>query len=492
MNNLIVLPIVLPLLGAFLLPILMRLSIGFAVWVGPAILAYGGWLLADQRFNGLAAPFSLAIGGFAPPLGINLYVDGLALIFAFAAQLLGLLFWPFKLDQESGRRQSLMLLLVAASTGLALSGDLFNLYVFYELVAVATFGLIAVSATGAAYAATLRYLVLSGIGSVLTLVGIALIYGQTGTLNLAHLAQLAPHQLDNPLGLSAFLAILIGVGVKAELFPVNTWVPEVYATASNRLSAFLAALVSKLALLIILRLVVLLFPQPEALQVMLALGILGVLSGELAAWRAKDMRRMLAFSSIGQLGMIFIALAIPQGGGLLAVLALALHHLVIKSGLFMLADGWDGAFDRLRGAAKAAPLGAGLFVLFSLSLIGFPPLPGFWAKFTLITELAAQSSPLYLIGLTIFLLGTVIEASYLFRLAALLYEKEPTESAQKEKMPRPAGLALITASLFGLGLVAATLFVSPLGDLLSQVSDQAGNASLYIDSVMSGQSGVTQ
>jgi formate hydrogenlyase subunit 3/multisubunit Na+/H+ antiporter MnhD subunit len=219
--------------------------------------------------------------------------------------------------------------------------------------------------------------------------------------------------------------------------------------------------------------------------VMLALGILGVVNGELAAWRAKDMRRMLAFSSIGQLGMIFIALAIPEGAGLLAVLALAFHHLIIKSGLFMLADGWGGALERLRGAAKSSPLAAGLFVLFALSLIGFPPLPGFWAKFTLITELAAQTSVLYLIGLTVFLLATVIEASYLFRLAAMLYEKAPDEQRQT-KTPRPAGLSLITASLFGIGLLAATLFVSPVGDLLTRVSLQTGNSALYIDTVLGG------
>ncbi|MCU7811474.1 MAG: NADH-quinone oxidoreductase subunit J, partial [Candidatus Thiodiazotropha sp. (ex Notomyrtea botanica)] len=309
MSDLIILPLVLPLFGAFLLPIVMRTSISIGAWIGPAILAYGCWILGDQWMSGTALPFSLAIGGFAPPMGINLYIDSLALLFAFAVQLLGLLFWPFKIDQETARRQALMLLLVAASTGLALSGDLFNLYVFYELVAVATFGLIAASGSSAAYASTIRYLILSGIGSVLTLLGIALIYSQTGTLNLAHLAQLAPEQLNNKLGLTAFLTILIGVGVKAELFPVNTWVPEVYATAASRISAFLAGLVSKLALLIILRLLVLIFHQPEAIQVLLVLGILGVISGELAAWRAKDMRRMLAFSSIGQLGMIFIALA---------------------------------------------------------------------------------------------------------------------------------------------------------------------------------------
>ncbi|MCG7864117.1 MAG: NADH-quinone oxidoreductase subunit J [Candidatus Thiodiazotropha endolucinida] len=485
MNAYLVLTIALPLLGAFLLPILMRSSIAIALWSGPAILIYGCWTIADIWLQGSTQPVSIAIGGFAPPLGINLYLDSLALLFAFAVQLLGLIFWPFTLDQDSARRQSLMLLLVAASTGLALSGDLFNLYVFYELAAVATFGLASASGSSAAYVATLRYLILSGIGSVLTLFGIALIYSKTGTLNLAHLAQLAPAQLNDELGLTAFLSILIGIGVKAELFPVNTWVPEIYATASTRLSAFLAGLLSKLALLIILRLLLLIFHQPEAAQVLLILGILGVVSGELAAWRAKELRRMLAFSSIGQLGVMFIAMALPDGAGVLAVLALAIHHLIIKSGLFMLAEDWGGAIQRLRGSAKMAPLGAALFVLFSLSLVGMPPLPGFWAKFTLITELAGQSEPLYLIGLAVFLLATVIEASYLFRVAAILYQDAPRETLDHE-IPKNEGLSLVTATLFGAGLIAAAVMIAPVGDSLNTIAVQVQDIDLYISTVNPG------
>ncbi|MEW8076933.1 MAG: proton-conducting transporter membrane subunit [Candidatus Thiodiazotropha endolucinida] len=485
MNAYLVLTIALPLLGAFLLPILMRSSIAIALWSGPAILIYGCWMIADIWLQGSTQPVSIAIGGFAPPLGINLYIDSLALLFAFAVQLLGLIFWPFTLDQDSARRQALMLLLVAASTGLALSGDLFNLYVFYELAAVATFGLASASGSSAAYVATLRYLILSGIGSVLTLFGIALIYSKTGTLNLAHLAQLAPAQLNDELGLTAFLSILIGIGVKAELFPVNTWVPEIYATASTRLSAFLAGLLSKLALLIILRLLLLIFHQPEATQVLLILGILGVVSGELAAWRAKELRRMLAFSSIGQLGVMFIAMALPDGAGVLAVLALAFHHLIIKSGLFMLAEDWGGAIQRLRGSAKMAPLGAALFVLFSLSLVGMPPLPGFWAKFTLITELAGQSEPLYLIGLAVFLLATVIEASYLFRVAAILYQDAPRKTLDHE-IPKNEGLSLVTATLFGAGLIAAAVMIAPVGDSLNTIAVQIQDIDLYISTVNPG------
>ncbi|WP_316368903.1 complex I subunit 5 family protein [Candidatus Thiodiazotropha sp. CDECU1] len=482
MIDYLVLTIALPLLGAFLLPILMRSSMAIGLWSGPAILIYGCWNIAEIWLHGSTGPFSIAIGGFAPPLGINLYVDSIALLFAFAVQLLGLIFWPFTIDQDSPRRQALMLLLVAASTGLALSGDLFNLYVFYELAAVATFGLATASGSSAAYVATIRYLILSGIGSVLTLFGIALIYSKTGTLNLAHLAQLAPEQLNDKMGLAAFLSILIGVGVKAELFPVNTWVPEIYATASTRLSAFLAGLLSKLALLIILRLLLLVFHQPEAAQVILILGILGVVSGELAAWRAKEMRRMLAFSSIGQLGVMFIAMSLPDGKGIVAVLALAIHHLIIKSGLFMLAEDWGGALKRLRGSAKLAPLGAALFVLFSLSLVGMPPLPGFWAKFTLITELAGQTEPLYLIGLAVFLLATVIEASYLFRVAAILYQSAPPETLEEE-IPKSQGLSLATATLFGVGLITAAVLIAPVGDGLTAMAAQLQNVDLYISTV---------
>ncbi|MEW8252641.1 MAG: NADH-quinone oxidoreductase subunit J, partial [Candidatus Thiodiazotropha sp.] len=108
MSTNLVLTIALPLLGAFLLPVLMRSSVAIALWSGPAILVYGCWTVAELWLSGFAQPLSIAIGGFAPPLGINLYVDSLALLFAFAVQLLGLVFWPFTLDQESARRQSLM------------------------------------------------------------------------------------------------------------------------------------------------------------------------------------------------------------------------------------------------------------------------------------------------------------------------------------------------------------------------------------------------
>ena len=356
MSN-VILPVVLPLLAAFLMQPLARLSAGVARLAGPLVLLAGLVLLLQLWFAPQSAPFTVALGGFAPPLGIVFHVDQLALLFAMAVPLFTLFFWDWSASggddtQGRARQDALMLLLAASATGLALSGDLFNIYVFYELMAVASFGLVSLRGTGPAQIATVRYLLLSAFGSVLALTGIAILYAQTGTLNLAQLGQLAPTTLQGPAGLAAFALMLVGFGVKAELFPVNTWVPEVYATAPARIAGLLAGLISKLAVLVVVRLLVVVYQDTGAAQLMLVLGTLTILFGEFAAWRAKDFPRMIGFSSIGQLGIVFIAFSIPGPWGLLAGLAVALHHLLIKSALFSLANRWSGSLERLAGGAK--------------------------------------------------------------------------------------------------------------------------------------------
>ncbi|MCG6942886.1 MAG: NADH-quinone oxidoreductase subunit J [Thiohalocapsa sp.] len=482
-QNHTVLPVVLPLLAAFLMQPLARVSAPVARLLGPATLAVSAYLLIRLWLAFGSTPYSLAIGGYAPPLGIVFYVDRLALLFATAVPVLALLFWSRgEGDADAARRDAVMLLLAAAATGLALSGDLFNIYVFYELTAVASFGLISLRATGAAYIATVRYLLLSAFGSVLALVGIAIVYLDTGTLNLAHLAVLAPENLAGPTGLAAFALLLIGFGIKAELFPLNTWVPEVYATAPARISALLAGLVSKLAVIVVVRLLVLAFDGTGAAQLMLALGALGFITGELAAWRARDLNRMLAYSSIGQLGLVFIGFSLSGTAGVLAGLALALHHLVIKSALFALATRWRGALERLTGAARSAPIAAALVVLFALSLIGVPPLPGFWAKLLVLLGLADLSTPLALGALALVLLGTAVEVNYLFRLVVRLYGRP--DDAAAPAPPRPKLLDLGIASVAGVLLLVTTIAVGPVSGWLRGIAEQAADRAVYIETVL--------
>lgn len=484
--NQLVLAVVLPLLAAFLMQPLAQVSGLLARWLGPLVLVASAWILAHLWLAFGEAPFVVAIGGFAPPLGIVFYADKLALTFALAVPVFTLLFWPGlgpALSQDEGdpgqaaRRDALVLLLAASCIGLALSGDLFNIYVFYELAAVGTFGLATLAGTVRAQVATVRYLLISAFGSVLALVGIAILYLLTGTLTLGHLAQVAPESLQGPLGLAAFALMLVGFGVKAELFPLNTWVPEVYATAPARVSALLAGVVSKLAVLVVVRLLVLIFHQPQAAELLLVLGVLGILTGELAAWRARDFPRLLAFSSIGQLGVIFVAFSMSEELGLVAGAAVAFHHLMVKPALFGLADAWHGSLQGLEGAARRSPLAAALFVLFALSLIGVPPLAGFWAKLLVLVGLAQGGAPLQLLALTVVLLATAVEAHYLFRVALRLYGRSVAPP------PPPARWDLGAAALLGAILIGVSLAVAPVGQALRGVAHQAGDLALYVDTV---------
>ena len=210
--NTAVLLVVLPLIAAFLLPVIDRVSQSAGRWTGPAVLLLTGMtgiLLWGELADGA---FAIQVGGFRPPLGITLYVDQLALLLAIAVTLGTLLLWPGE-GEDRLRQSTLALLLAGSGCGLALSGDLFNIYVFYELVAVVCYGLIAGRGTAAGYAATLRYVIISSFGAAVALAGIALVYQATGTLNLAQLAQLAPEKLNNLQGLAAFVLLLVGFGV---------------------------------------------------------------------------------------------------------------------------------------------------------------------------------------------------------------------------------------------------------------------------------------
>ena len=480
----VILMFAIPLLMAFLIPILKHAFGSATRFLGPMTLLGTGTLGLAVWPKFAEQPAAIAIGGFAPPLGITFYVDQLSLLFAIIVAFGMLLLWPHGEVEDRDRTDSITLVLAAAATGMALSGDLFNLYVFYELVAVASYGLIVSSGRAPAYAATFRYLIVSAFGAALALIGIALVYTLTGTLNLAHLAELAPALLDNPLGLTAFALFLLGFGVKAELFPVNTWVPEVYPAVPQRVAGLLAGLLSKLALIVIMRVLLLVFPFEGAHLLLLSLGIAGVLFGELSAWRARDLSRMLGFSSIGQLGVMFIAFSIPGEAGLLAGLAVALHHTLVKPALFLLAERWGGNLARLKGVAKDSPWAAGMFVLLALSLIGIPPLPGFWAKLLTIVALFEQAHPLYLFGAAVILIGAVIETSYLFRLISGFYTVGDDADQANQVRPEPHGtLDLLSAGALTAALVVGVILLAPLGQQLTNIAAQSADRSLYIQTV---------
>lgn len=474
-----ILLIVVPFLGAFFLPIIYQRYSQVGYWAAPIVLIISMVICIGLWYGvNSIGPQSVVMGGFDVPLGIVLYIDSLSIFFVLMLVVGTLVLWLGTWHRRI-KEEMLLLLMVGGGSGLVLSGDLFNIYVFFEIVAVASYGLSA-SRRGSpcGYAASLRFLLLGALGSAFILLGIAIVYALTGTLNLAHLTLLAPELLHGSAGLTAFALMLVGFAVKAELFPVNTWVAEVYAHAPVRISALLAGIISKLAMVVVLRLLLLVYAHEHAYMLLFAIGVAGLITGELAAYHAKDLRRTLAYSSIGQLSVIAIAFSIPGPLGILSGIALAIHHALVKAGLFMLTEHWKGTFESLRGAAQSSWLSVLLIVIFVLSLIGIPPFPGFWAKFLLLKAGFAVGG-WYVYAMILVLLSVVIEAAYFFRIIRIMYQP-PLEQAP----PAPSERELHPALVIMLFLLLVMIMIDPVSHSLENIATQAADVKAYVDNTL--------
>jgi proton-translocating NADH-quinone oxidoreductase chain N len=474
----LVLLVVVPLLAAFLFPLVYRVSSCLARYFAYLVILLN-IVMGVVLWQGIIdnGPQTEYLGGFLAPLGIVFYADLFSIVLVQLIAVMSLLLWP-RGQFDALREPVLALILLAGCSGLALSADLFNLFVFYELVAVVSYGMAASKGTAVSYAAALRFMIISATGSALALLGIALIYTQTGTLNLAQLSQLAPAELSGSVGMAAFTLILIGFGVKAELFPVNVWVPEVYATTTSRVSGLLSGMVSKLAILIVMRLLLLVFAETDAPLLLLVVALLTLISGELAAYHARDLRRVLAYSSIGQLGMVALGFSVATEAGILAGFAIILHHMLVKPALFLLSEKWSGPLPRLEGVARVSPVSAALFLLLILSLIGVPPLPGFWAKYLLIGALLDVEHSLYYLAAASVLLMTVIEVAYFLRIIRSMYMDTPAVVSAHDKRD------LVPTLLYSGSLLLATVFITPIGAGLTQAAKQTADVAAYVQHIM--------
>ncbi len=474
-----ILLVLLPLIAAFTLTPLRRCNPVIARVAGPAVVV-SQVMLAITLLLHIAqlGPEAVGFGGFSIPLGIAFHLDLVGMSLVALAGVTLLLLWPWTVESDSAE-PSLYLLLLAGASGIALSADLFNLYVFFEVVAVASYGLVAAPNSGIQLYASIRLLLFSAAGSALALLGIGLIYNLGGSLSLAHLGQVAAQDatlFSSVEGLSAFTLILIGLGVKAELFPANHWVPEVYGLSRPRVSGLLAGLVSKLALLILLRLLWQLYTGTGAEVILLVTGLVTLLLGELAAFRATRLREMLAFSSIGQLGLLAVAFSMGNEAGVAAGLLLALNHLLIKPALFLYAHNWRAPITALGGQAWSTPLASALFVLMVLSLMGIPPLPGFWGKYLLLK--GVLTAPTLGMGwvVALILFTTLVEMIYFMRLLTRLYAEKSVQPIPPLSRRHYAPVALL-----GAGLIALTLGMGHVSTHLEQGAAQLLDRSGYRD-----------
>ena len=368
-----------------------------AVWAAAAIALA---LLVRTLDQGSV---SYAMGGWAAPLGIAYEIDAanallLALVSLMAAILMPAARGGFDggaAPHNAGLIFALALLALAGMLGVIVTGDAFNLYVFLEIASLASYALVACGRDRAASAAAFNYLVQGTVGATFILVGIGLVYMATGTLNMADMAaRLAGQDHSTPVQ-AALAFIVVGAGIKLALFPLHAWLPGAYGAAPPLVSAFLGATATKVGVYILIRFVFGVFGADFSFQwmrigwVLVPLGLAGAIAGSLIAIGQSDLRRMLAWSSIAQLGYIAAAIGCGNREGLIAAIVHVVNHSLMKGALFLVAAAVIARLGRagiaeMAGLGRSMPITMACFTVAGLSMIGLPFTVGFVSKWYLV------------------------------------------------------------------------------------------------------------
>jgi multicomponent Na+:H+ antiporter subunit D len=418
------------------------------------------------------------VSGWPPPIGIEMVVDRLSALMAVVIGFVGLITVAGSLGQvrvELPGRETLyyscILLLTAGLMGMVVTGDLFNLFVHLEVASLAAYALVAAGGRGAPRAA-FAYLIIGSVGASLYLLGVGFLYAATGTLNMADAARLVA-AAEPRLVLVGTLLIVAGLGIKMALFPLHTWMPAAYQLAPAAAASFMAPLFTKISAYALIR--VLFWVHGEellrvnaALEILAWAGAAAVVVGGVLAFAQTDLRRMLVYSSIGQVGIVALGMGLANTASMTgAVLHIASDALMkgvlfLGAGVALLRFGVTRVeeLNRLRGRA---PWTAAAMCVASLSLIGVPPLSGFFGKWYVLTGTIQEGRWEFTAALV---LGSLATIGYVFRILERLYFAEAAEDPSiREGSPLTVGACVVLAIavvLLGLGNeTVVTLLVVP-------------------------------
>lgn len=483
-----VLPIALPLLAAALAMVgpgrRALMVVGSLAQLGAA-----AWLLIVVLQNGVVVTEA---GNWPAPFGIVLAADMLGALLVFVTGLVGTCVALFALSDIEPETQragfaSLYLALLAGVAGAFLTGDVFNLYVWFEIILIAAFGLLALGGQRPQLDATIKYAAVNLVGTTLFLIATGLLYGSTGTLNFADLygkTALVDPGLLQVIG----LIYLVALALKAAAFPLFFWLPAAYHTPLVSTSAIFAGLVTKVGAYAVMRIVSLVFSGDALLETLL-LWLAGatMLFGMAGALVQTDVRRILSFNLIAGIGFILMGIGIGGAAGLAGAVFYTGHHIVVMAALFMIAGVMaqrGGGFDvrRLAGFYQQAPALAALFLLAALALIGIPPFSGFWAKVMLVRAgLDAGLNVMVAVALVTGLL-TMVSMGRIWAVAFLRPAEGPTaEHPVPTVRPWPPWV-----------LVAVAILVGVLAEPVVAIATAAGagldDPASYIDAVLGGRS----
>ncbi len=413
-------------------------------------------------------PLSHEFGGWAPPIGIEWVVDGLSGLLMVAISIVSLITLvhagPLVEKELPGRVipfYSLSLLLVAALGGMVLTGDLFNLFVFLEIGSLASYVLVGV-AGGRSLHSAFRYLILGTIGASLYLLGVGYFYAETGTLNMADLAQRLPEVIDSRAVLTGLLFIVLGLAIKMGLFPLHGWLPDAYTYAPNSCTPLLTSVVTKVPLYAFVRIAFWVFGMTTVstqIPILVVLGWVGavaaIVGAYLAIWQ-ESFKRMLAYSSVSSMGLFMLGFSLGTETGFAGGLFYVLADTLMKATLF----GVAGAAFYQCGASTVTALVrlrqntwvSAALLISALSMVGIPPTAGFFGKWHLVVG-ALEAEKYFAVAAI--LVSSMLTALYFFRMFQRVWA-EPIPLVEPHVLETPfpikMSLSVLTFGLIALGL----------------------------------------
>ncbi len=414
-----------------------------------------------------SGPLSYALGGWPPPWGIEYRIDAFnafVLLIVSAIGAIVVIAAGQSVTREIGSDRAYLfyccyLLFETGLLGVAATGDAFNLFVFLEIASLASYVLVSFGQDRRALSAAFRYLILGTLGATFYLIGLGLLYQATGTLNFADLAGRVQLVEDSRTIRTAFAFFTVGILLKLALFPLHLWLPNTYAFAPSVVTAFLAGTATKVALYVLIRIFFSLFGVQFSFEAMsisiviIPLAIVAIFIGSITAIFEHNIKRMLAYSSIAQIGYMVLGIALATVLGLTGGIVHMFNHALVKTALFLTLACFvwrigPVTLDSMAGLGKRMPVTMATFVVAGLGLIGVPGTVGFISKWYLVA--AALEKDLWWIAFVI-LLGALLAVIYIGRIVEIAYFR-----------PLPVGSNIGEAPLSMLlpasGLVAASIY----------------------------------
>jgi multicomponent Na+:H+ antiporter subunit D len=473
--------VVVPLIAAPVVAILPRgrlpWAVAFIVAASCAVLAgMQLWAVLDE------GAISYELGGWAPPWGIEYRIDAVNAFVALIVATIAAITLPYALlsaereipEDKIPLFYSAMLLCLTGLLGITQTGDIFNVFVFLEISSLASYALISLGRQRQAFTAAYQYLIMGTIGATFYLIGVGLVYSQTGSLNMQDLATILPGVLHLNTVETGFAFIMVGIALKLALFPLHLWLPNAYTYAPSVVTVFLAATATKVAVYVMLRILFMVFPQGFTLttpadELFIVAGIAGIITASVYAIYQENIKRLLAYSSVAQVGYMVLGIGFASTTGLTAALVHLFNHALMKGALFMAVGAIVyriGAcrMEQIHGLGRAMPWTFGAIVIGGLSLIGVPGTAGFISKWYLVSAALEQQA---WISVAVILSGSLLAVVYVGKMIEALYFK-PVSDAGKAVSEAPILLLLPTWAL-----VLANIYFGLDTDLTVGVAEKA-------------------